>query len=99
MKLPSYRFCEGDVVCVPVTLFLSLPLLFTLVAASISHFLNVTIKFSCFSSDEIHLLCFLTLLALAISTLSMSGVVTKILSKNNNKKNSSLEAVNSSSYG
>ena len=36
----------------------SLPLIFTLVAASISHFLTVGIKFSCFSSNEIGLSCF-----------------------------------------
>ena len=36
----------------------SLPLIFTLVAASISHFLTAAIKFSCYSSNEIGLLCF-----------------------------------------
>ena len=36
------------------TLF-SLPLIFTLVAASIFHFLTTAIKFSCFSSNEIGL--------------------------------------------
>ena len=41
------------------SLFFSLPLIFTLVAASISHFLTVTIKFSCYSSKEIDILCFL----------------------------------------
>ena len=35
----------------------SLPL-FTLVAASMSHFLTGAITFSCFSSDKIGLLCF-----------------------------------------
>ena len=39
--------------------FLSLPLIFTLVAASVSHFLTAAIKFSCYSSNEIDLLCFL----------------------------------------
>ena len=39
--------------------FFSLPLIFTLVAASISHFLTATIKFSCYSSKEIDILCFL----------------------------------------
>ena len=38
--------------------FFSLPLIFTFVAASISHFLTAAIKFSCYSSDEIGLLCF-----------------------------------------
>ena len=31
---------------------------FSLVAASISHFLTAAMKFSCFSSNEIRLLCF-----------------------------------------
>ena len=35
-----------------------LPLIFTLVASSISHFLTAAIKFSCYSSNEIGLLCF-----------------------------------------
>ena len=51
------------------TLIFSLPLIFTLLAASISHFLTATMKFSCFSSKEIRLLCFKSL-ALALSLLS-----------------------------
>ena len=43
------------------SLFFSLPLIFTLVPASISHFLTAAIKFSCYSSNEIGLLCFLSL--------------------------------------
>ena len=39
-------------------LFISLPLIFTLLAASISHFLTAAMKFSRFSSNEILLLCF-----------------------------------------
>ena len=58
-------------VCGRVHFFFSLPLIFTLVAASISHFLTPAIKFSCFSSNEICLLCFLSL-ALALSLLSTS---------------------------
>ena len=51
--------------------FLALPLIFTLVAASISHFLTAAIKFSCYSSNEIGLLCFFFLfLALALSLLA-----------------------------
>ena len=38
--------------------FFSLPLFFTLVAASISRFLTAALKFSCYSSNEIGLLCF-----------------------------------------
>ena len=44
---PSYTFYGGNVVWVPVHCF-SLPLIFTLVAASICHFLTSAIKFSCF---------------------------------------------------
>ena len=69
-KLPSYTFCGANVVCVPVAYF-SLPLIFTLVAASISHFLTAAIEFSRYSSSKIGLLCFLSL-ALALSLLSTS---------------------------
>ena len=51
------------------TLIFSLLLIFTLLAACISHFLTATMKFSCFSSNEIRLLCFKSL-ALALSLLS-----------------------------
>ena len=47
-KLPGYKFYGGNVVCVPVPFF-SLPLIFTLVAASISNFLTFAIKFSRYS--------------------------------------------------
>ena len=50
-------------------IFISLPLIFTLLAVSISHFSNAAKKFSCFSSNEIRLLCFQSL-ALAPSLLS-----------------------------
>ena len=40
------------------SLFFSLPLIFTLVVASIFHFLTTAIKFSCFSSNEIGLCLF-----------------------------------------
>ena len=43
------------------SLFCSLPLVFTLGVASISHFLTAAIKFSCYSYHEIGLLCFLSL--------------------------------------
>ena len=48
-------------VCVPVHSVFSLPLIFTLVAASISHFLTAAIEISCFSSSEISLHCYLFL--------------------------------------
>ena len=41
----------------------------SLLVASISHFLTATMKYSCFSSNEIRLLCFQSL-ALALSLLS-----------------------------
>ena len=43
--------CSGSLV-------FSLPLIFTLLAASISRFLTAAMKFSCLSSNEIRLLCF-----------------------------------------
>ena len=49
---------NGVPVPVPVHFFLSLPLIFTLVAGSISQFLTIATKFSCFSSDKIGLSCF-----------------------------------------
>ena len=79
VKLPSYTFYGGNVVCVPVHSF-SLPLIFTLVAASISHFLTGAIKFSCYSSNKIGLLCFLSL-ALALSLLSTSMWTLKLSRK------------------
>ena len=48
----------------------SLPLFFTLVAASISHFPTAAMKFSCYSSNGIGLVCFFLYLALALSLLS-----------------------------
>ena len=64
----------------------SLPLIFTLQAASISHFLSATMKFSGFSPDEIHLLCFQSLtLALSVSVIHMSVNI-----KNNIEKDMTL---------
>ena len=54
--------------CPPVRFYSSLPLISTFLAASISHFLTAAFKFSCFSSNEIDLLCFLSL-SLALSLL------------------------------
>ena len=51
VKLPSYMFYRGNVICVPVRSF-SLPLIFTLVAASISHFLSTAINFHVFISSK-----------------------------------------------
>ena len=64
----------------------SLPLIFTLQAANISHLLTATMKFSCYSSDEIHLLCFQSLtLALSVSVIHMSVNI-----KNNIEKDMTL---------
>ena len=78
-KLPSYKFYGGNVVCVPVPFF-SLPLIFTLVAVSISHFLTAAITFSPYSSNKIGLLCFLSL-ALALSLLCTSMQTLKLSRK------------------
>ena len=58
-KLPSYTFYGGNVVLVLVNFVFSLPLTFTLVAVSISHFLTAVTNFSCCSSNKKYLLCFL----------------------------------------
>ena len=59
VKLPEtselHVLRKTNVVCVPANPFFSLPLIFTLVAATISHFLTAAIKFSRFSSNEIGL--------------------------------------------
>ena len=60
--------------------FFSLPLIFTLVASSISHFLTASIKFTCYSSNEIGLLCFLSL-ARALSLLSTAMETLKLSRK------------------
>ena len=70
VKLPSYTFYGENVVCAHkkhlllvflFAFFFSPPLIFTLLAAGISHFLTVAIKFLCFSSKDNRLLCFLSL--------------------------------------
>ena len=61
-KLPSYTFYGGNVVLVSCSLFFfSLPLIFTLVATSISQFLTAAAKFLCCSSNKKSLLSFLSL--------------------------------------
>ena len=42
-----------EMLCVVLFTFFLMPLIFALVAASISHFLTPSIKFSCYSSNEI----------------------------------------------
>ena len=56
-KLPSYTLYGGNTVWGAVHFFFLL-LILTLVAASISHFLTAALKCSCYSSNEIDLLCF-----------------------------------------
>ena len=70
-KLPCYTFYGGNVVCVPACSLFFAPVIFTSVAANISHFLTTAIKFSGFSSNKIGLPCFLSL-ALALSLLFTS---------------------------
>ena len=53
----------------PFAFIFPIPLLFTSMAAGLSYFLTAIMKFSCFSSKEIRLLCFQSL-ALALSVLS-----------------------------
>ena len=62
------RMCSPKILF-PVFMFafiFFLPLIFTLLAVNISHFLTVAMKASCFSSSEIRLLCFQSF-ALALS--------------------------------
>ena len=53
MEELSHVLTQYFVSCVHVRFYFSLPLIFTLLAASISHFLTAAMKFSCFSSNEI----------------------------------------------
>ena len=64
--------------------FFSLPLNFTLLAASISHFLTAAMKFSCFSSIEIRLLCFQSL------ALALPGFHVSVNIKNNVERDTTL---------
>ena len=93
VKLPTLvtRFLEEF----PIRFFL-LPPIFTSVAASTSHLSHrrKEMFFSCFSSNEIRLLCFSSLV-LALSLLSASVYTSKF----SRKKDLALTAVNSSSYG
>ena len=59
MEELSYVLTKNFVACFPVRFyFFSLPLIFTLLAAKISHFLTAAMKYSRFSFYEIRLLCF-----------------------------------------
>ena len=60
-KRPSYTVCGGNVVFVSDQFFFSLPLIFTLEAASISHFLTAAIKFSCFLTELVSRVFYLSL--------------------------------------
>ena len=59
-------------------IFFSLPLIFTLVANSISHFLTNTSKFSCCSSNNKSILCFFisrsSSLSLSVFSLGFAGL-------------------------
>ena len=78
MEELSYVLTKYFVACVAVRFYFftaaeshngTLQLISTLLAASISHFPTASMKFSCFSSNEIRLLCFQSL-ALVLSLLS-----------------------------
>ena len=64
-----YVLTKNFVACVPVRFLFFHTAHFHLDGAGISYFLTVVMKFSCFSSKEIRLLCFQSL-ALALSILS-----------------------------
>ena len=95
MEELSYVLTKYFVACVAVRfyfftaakshLWLLLQLIFTLLAASISHFPTAYVKCSCFSSSEIRLLCFQSL---ALAPFSVIGVSVNI--KNNFEKYSTL---------
>ena len=83
MEELSYLLTRDFVSCFHV-FFFSLPLNFTLLAASISHFLTAAMKFSCFSSIEIRLLCFQSL------ALALPGFHVSVNIKNNVEKDTTL---------
>ena len=56
MEELSYVLTQYSVSCVHVRFYFSLPLIFTLLAASISYYRRF--EFPCFSFYEIRLLCF-----------------------------------------
>ena len=80
-KFPSYTFMEEFSYVFLFTFFYSLPLIFTLVAASISHFLTAAKKFSRCSSNKKCFLCFLSLaLALCRSFSRWASLAYRLLS-------------------
>ena len=60
MEKLSCLLTKNFITYVPVH-FYFFKLIFTLLASSISHFLTAAVKFSCFSSNEVLLLCFQSL--------------------------------------
>ena len=52
MEELSYVLTQYFVSCVHIRFYFSLPLIFTLLAASISHFFTAAMKFSCFFSQR-----------------------------------------------
>ena len=69
MEELSYVLTQYFVSSVHVRFYFSLPLIFTLLAASISHCLTAALNFHAFFPYKIHLFCFQSL-ALALSLLS-----------------------------
>ena len=84
MKLPetSYTFFGWNVLraCSCSIFFLSLPLIFSLVAASISHFLTAATKFSCCSSNKKKVSCVSLALALSRSFSRWAPLACRLLS-------------------
>ena len=76
--------CLPEILFPVFMFFFSLPLNFTLLAASISHFLTAAMKFSCFSSIEIRLLCFQSL------ALALPGFHVSVNIKNNVERDTTL---------
>ena len=80
-KLMSYVLIQKKNCCfVFLFAFYSLPLIFTLPSAKISHFLTNTLKFSCCVADEAFLIYFYLWLQIFLYPLSRSMLVLSLLS-------------------
>ena len=79
-KLPSYTFYWGNFICGPVHVFRCRSFLTWWPLAFLVFSCTAAIKFSCYSSNEIGLLCFLSL-ALALSLLYTPIKTLKLIRK------------------
>ena len=84
MEELSYILTKDFVSVFMFTFIFSLPLIFTLLAASISHFLTSAMKFSCFSSNEIFLLCFQSLAPSSFPVIHLSVNIENNVEKDTN---------------